>query len=232
MRSSISVALMGVVVAAIISDAAAQSNQLPTVQVRANRLGSPTVLCTGDDCASVIADLTSGSSPTHMIGEQEGPLYDDFDRTFCAALEEVQPDNCPASGSPPSVPGYDPSWQGNGCGSAGGGWFEESLLNYLLGQYPQYTGVIDNPLAGFSFLDACNAHDACWGIGADRDSCDNAFGTTLTGICNGNATCNGIAAGYRFAVGTSSGTEAYQASRQQLRCAAWRHDMSSNACPE
>jgi hypothetical protein len=159
------------------------------------------------------------------------PISDEYDGAFCTKLREEAPDDCQTGGTGPSVPGYDPNWQGNGCGSAGGGWLESAVAGYLLGDYPQYTGDINNPLPGISFAAACNEHDACWGVGADRNTCDNAFGAALAGVCGSNATCNGIAGGYRFGVGTATGTENYDAAVAQYECAAWRHDMQQNNCP-
>jgi hypothetical protein len=223
---------VGVMLASVSSMAIAQAT-LGRINVRAHRIGgwSPTVICTGEACGQVIDDLTSGMG-THMLGDQENPIGAESDDAFCSRLSAKQPAGCSTSGDIPSVPDYDPNWQGNGCGSAGGGWLESMVAGYLLDDYPQYTGNIDAPLPGISFLEACNAHDRCWGLANDRGTCDNQFGDALAGICGSNSTCNGIAGGYRFGVGSDTGTDAYNASVAQYQCAAWRHDMQQNNCPQ
>lgn len=100
-------------------------------------------------------------------------------------------------------PDYTPS--PNGCGSAGG------------------PPVPDNPTgcSDTSFLDACNAHDTCYGTcGNNKDICDSGFLDAMLAVCMESScayACSEAAYGYYDAV-HNYGSSAYE-SAQVEACA-------------
>ena len=151
---------------------------------------------------------------------------------FCAALTSARPSNCSAS-TPPSTPLFDPNWQGNGCGTDS---FLTPLLQSVAGvNVDDYTGDLNNPLPGVSFVGACNTHDRCYGLGGSLASCDTQFANDLQSICNGSGSmqsqCNTLRSRYVWAVGVG-GEGAHADAQAEARCAAWHHDMEANECEE
>jgi hypothetical protein len=99
----------------------------------------------------------------------------------------------------------------NGCGAKGGEKFPDGMGK-----------------KGTEFLEACNAHDVCWGTcNADKAACDTAFRTGLLAGCaeawgDGSENlptfegCNRIAEAFYFAVGfTAEGRAAYDSAQKQ-----------------
>lgn len=144
------------------------------------------------------------------------------DSQFCSALEAARPANCQSA---PSVPGFDPNWQPNGCGSEQGSW-GESLAGSIL--YP-YT--LNQPMAGADFTSACNGHDECWGNASPRLACDAQFEVDLGDACAGTPACMELAQAYVAAVGSSTGTANYDSAVAARQCAEWHHDKAENHCP-
>ena len=155
---------------------------------------------------------------------------------FCANLATRQPQGCSLSNPPPSpsiaVPGQT-DWQPNGCGT--GGWFEHAILNVTTSN--SYSGDINAPYEGVSFLSACNAHDTCWAVGGARGACDNAFQQSTQNACapvaDPNGTCSGFASLYHGAVSTTNSSDnAYANAVANRQCALWARDMRENDCDD
>jgi len=153
---------------------------------------------------------------------------------FCQNLKSKKPSSCSAS-NPPSVPGFDPSWEPNGCGTGGlANWIADKILSSAYTD--SYSGEINAPFAGVSFLAACNAHDRCWGLAADKDQCDLAFRQTMDAACSGLSTtsginnCLGFSGIYHGAVTSDLGNSNYEDSVSDFNCAAWAADMEENGC--
>lgn len=153
----------------------------------------------------------------------------------CRSLRQKKPSGCDYS-APPSAPGFDPSWSANGCGTGPrANWFLDKALSQS--NSSTYSGDLNAPFAGVSFLAACNGHDACWGQGMERSQCDLTFRSQLDSSCSGLSdpnsfnVCVGYAGLYHSAVSTADAShEAYAAAVSELSCAAWVHDMKTNGC--
>lgn len=157
---------------------------------------------------------------------------------FCRALGAKQPANC-SVGSPPPSPGIhvpgQPAYQPNACGT---GWLNRLAANAALRAYSeQFSGDVDAPYPGVSFLGACNAHDTCWASGGSRGTCDSAFSTQTLGACSrlpGAAernACNGFSNLYHSMVTNSRVSDAnYEAALGKRRCSTWARDMRENGC--
>lgn len=210
------------------------------MEVEGERIPGSNVLCRGSGCASVLdslyrdylydlallldrpALLEGGTLPEFTVDAGE----------FCGRLEEERPSGCSKS-SPPSVPGLDPAWRPNGCGV--GGWRDGALSLMARLGIRHFTGDLDNPFPGVSFLGACNAHDACYGYQVAKLACDADFRLAMTSACNANTAnatrelCYGAVSAYHLAV-TSHGGAAYRKAGEELACARWHLDMRANGC--
>lgn len=192
------------------------------------------ILCRGAACAGLIESLTSG--PFYMETEVTSLIGDEpIDRSyFCSHLKNKRPPSCT---TPPSTPGFDPGWKPGGCGA--GGWEQDAAALVAGGVYgSNFSGHLDEPLRGVSFLPACGNHDRCWGLGNSRTACDEAFHQDLRSLCAASAggnmgVCNGFAAGYYSIVSASArATNNYNRALAQRECAAWHSDMQVNGCPK
>lgn len=191
------------------------------------------VMCVSYECANAI-DIASFPGPEEWNDsiDQDGFEY----REFCSILRANAPVGCSVD-SPPSTPGLDSNWAPNGCGV--GGYVTQSI-SYIAGfAFADYTGNIDSPYPGVSFLSACNEHDRCWGAGGNRESCDGSFHANMRDSCAAGASgaalnsCNGIAAGYFSLVSsTNFSNNHYQQSVRNRTCARWAKDMEANNCEE
>lgn len=111
----------------------------------------------------------------------------------------------------PASAAYTPT--ANGCGPEGG--ISVPNYYYLIGWFR-----IDK----FPFVNACNAHDICYGtLGSSRASCDSRFYSNLLAICSANAStsanrviCNGLAWTYYEAVHLF-GQSAFDAAQARAR---------------
>lgn len=230
MNRRITISFIAAVIAAS-SPAQAQTN-LPGVTVTAD--GWP-ILCAGSDCAYLIDTWKNPrTNQTPMGGGGSISLTHD---EFCEKLENRAPDQCDAE-DPPSVPFVDPGWEGNGCGT--GGW-ADSLITILAHQYGTsgFTGNLDEPMDGVSFLNACNDHDQCYfgtPIGTRSKSyCDNTLFEALGSVCAAAASyqqsnCEDIAFQYRGALGTAASDEAWEEDHDAMICALYAKDMDRNGC--
>lgn len=157
---------------------------------------------------------------------------------FCQRLKDSRPSLLCGIISPPSVPGYDPAWQPNGCGVPGPvNWMLDQIMNSPL--VSNYSNNLDAP-SGVSFLTACNRHDQCWGEGMDRTFCDDRFETEMKNSCdvltdpNDYGVCRGFASLYHGAVSPTNAPAnlTYELADGNHACAAWVHDMQANSCPQ
>lgn len=197
---------------------------LPPVIVEGHRPLGPTIICRGEGCASILSNLIDLQQ--YFEGTQMGPIEDGPDIAFCAQLAQQRPSGCGTT--PPSVPGFDINWQPNGCGP--GGWSQWVLEEIIDRNYSSYSGNINEPLTGYSFQSACDAHDFCWGSAQNRGSCDTEFLNAMLGVCGVNSNCETFASLYRAAVGANFGTDIYNNLVSNFQCAAWHQDMQENQC--
>lgn len=231
------IALRAVVIGVTSFSAYSQTVTLLPVKVTAPRMGGGQFSCHGTACSSAV---NQESFAAHQRFLEENARYPDEppeldqDRV-CRAMHTSRPSNCDY-GSPPSVPGFSPGWVPNGCGTGPrANWFLDRALSQS--NSSSYSGDLNAPFAGVSFLAACNSHDACWGSAMHRASCDIQFGEALTSACSGQATpesynvCVGYAEMYHGAVSTTNGSnEAYARAVNENSCAAWVYDMKANGC--
>ena len=102
---------------------------------------------------------------------------------------------------------------------------------------PGFSGNMNEPYYGVSFLDACNAHDSCYSTNPKKADCDRDFMIGLTAQCDSHTSgsahnqCMSYVGMYHFAV-SEYGDSAYGAAQAAQQCAAWHFDMAINACPK
>ncbi|MFN3843674.1 MAG: hypothetical protein ACK4RW_10500 [Rehaibacterium terrae] len=190
--------------------------------------GGLLILCYSPACMGIV---TAEQAMARVDAVLEDEIEIDEDR-FCKNLRRARPRGC-SYHSPPSVPRLDPGWVGNGCGD--GSW-RTRAAEFLLGLIVDgYTGDLNNPLPGVSFFGVCQAHDYCYGIGADRGRCDREFVESLGDTCQRSAgsylsSCLLLAGAYGSAV-VRYGRSAYDAAQSQRACALWALEMRVNQCP-
>ncbi|WP_405236457.1 hypothetical protein [Lentisalinibacter orientalis] len=198
------------------------------------------ILCSGSGCGPLLDSLRQEyQMDLYLLLNQPSTLDETATYTLavsteqlCERLEESKPKGC-SSSTPPSVPGYDPTWQPNGCGV--GGWRDLLLEQLASLALTNFHGDLDEPFPGVSFLPACNQHDYCYGIQTAKYRCDDQFHENLQGACaenTANATrtlCNSVAAAYFVAV-TDHGDSAYDSAGEDLACAEWHRQMNMNEC--
>ena len=211
---------------------------LPPVKVTAKREGGGADFsCRGIACSTSVNEESLAAQLSFLEEFErypdELPALDPV--KVCKALRQKRPPGCNYSESP-SVPGFDSSWTANGCGTGvRANWF----LNAALSQSNSatYSGDLNAPFAGVSFLAACNSHDLCWGKGSDRAECDQAFRGQMEASCmavpsgSSRNICIGYASLYHAAVSTTDAShEAYGRSASDFSCAVWTYDMKTNGC--
>lgn len=212
------------------SFAATAQTTLPRVTATGTRTDGVEIRCFGVICADTLRSVE-----TMILMEREFAQLEDEVRVdkqqFCANLKMAQPPGCSMT-NPPSAPGYDPGYIGNGCGDGSfASWIaNEAVKNGVWG----YNGNLDHPLPGVSFYPACQAHDYCYAAGKEKGMCDQAFGSSLQGVCAAanssyQPSCGTLSSIYKTAVSTF-GQGAYNVSQADLACAAWAYDMEANEC--
>ena len=210
---------------------------LPTVHVVGYATDGMTISCSTPGCTSAANEEALAQHVKYLAMHDTAP-EEPVAATragFCQKLRAQKPANC-SLGSPPSVPGYDINWQPNGCGTGGvSNWFADFVLERISSN--SYSGNLNAPYPGVSFLESCNAHDRCWGVGGSKSDCDMTFAQSMTNSCSGLGsssavnTCNGFAGIYHGAVATTNfGASAYANSSANYTCAAWAYDMNLNGC--
>lgn len=207
---------------------------LDNIVVTGTRISAPTtsgsrVLCTGEGCAYMLMMMQmqvsiEWATENAALPPEDPPVEKE---RFCNNLRNERPSTCAPNLPPPSTPTYDINWQPNGCGD---GRFGSDLANLLIGVIP-FGGDLDNPQPGVNFRNACNSQDYCYGMGFGQASCDNQFEVDLNNTCasSSNPMCTGLAGHYARGV-RMFGDTAYNASRAETQCAAWKVDMEINQC--
>ena len=194
--------------------------------------GGGMAFCTSAQCAQALAGADKTLYQEERTLEPESGVNRE---SFCELLKDQQPENCDAS-DPPSTPGLDPGWQPNGCGTDG---LSNLLLESGLAVFytEAYSGNFNAPFPGISFRSACNSHDACWGVGGERATCDNTFHNNMRSACGAAAqgssrtACNAFGAAYFSAVSaTDIGNGNYSESVEERKCALWAYDVYTNGC--
>jgi len=214
-----------------------QTVTLPPVKVTAPRAGGGQFSCFGAACAGAVSGESFAAQERFLEVHDrypDEPLEFDQDRV-CRAMRASRPSNC-NYGSPPSVPGCSPGWVANGCGTGPrANWFLDRALSQS--NSSTYSGNLDAPFSGVSFLAACNSHDACWGSAMHRGTCDIQFRGAMESACSGQSSpdsynvCMGYAGMYHGAVSTTNGSnEAYAKAVGENSCAAWVYDMKTIGC--
>lgn len=208
---------------------------IDTVQVLGQRVGGGAYYCMGVQCSQ---SYNQAALQTYMqyqamyasIPDEELPVEPSL---FCSILKNKKPSGCDAI-NPPIVPGINLNWQPNGCGT---GPIEDWVYAQGLGALnSSFSGNLDAPYAGVSFLSACNSHDRCYGLGSVRESCDIDFRDAMQSSCDAFSdpgayqTCSSFVSTYHAAVSSNFGTSAYNNAQADLRCAVWVKDMKENQC--
>lgn len=231
------ITLIAIALLAMFFSAHSQTITLPPVKVTAPRTDGGDFSCLSSACFNAVNQESFATNQefleTHERYPDEPPALDP--EKICSIMRQNRPANCNLD-SPPSVPGFDPSWAANGCGTGPrANWFLDQALSQS--NSSTYSGDINAPFAGVSFLAACNSHDACWGSAMDRANCDVQFRSAMESACSGQSNpqpynvCMGYAGMYHGAVSTTNGSnEAYANAVRENTCAAWAHDMKSNRC--
>ena len=213
----------------------AGTTTLGTVTVTGTTLDGWKVICSGSACGNLISNNTVyfNTNQPEMGegggGRELGIMKDQF----CAELAKSKPSGCNLS-SPPASPGITiPNvaiWQPNGCGL--GGW-KDALLSRVakFAAGNNYSGDLDAPRGGISFLGACNEHDRCYAAAEGKSVCDDAFWSNMMVQCNSDALCIGWAHEYAGTVVVAeAATKTYNNSVADRACALFAKDMRRNGC--
>lgn len=208
---------------------------MPEVVVRANTVDGGQVSCYSFTCAGLVTQMQFDWQLEHATLPADDVALDKT--LFCNKLKQLRPAGC-SSAQAPSAPIYDPLWQGNGCGPVSVPNWARNLTSVALNNVsPNYSGDLDAPFPGVSFLGACNAHDRCYATDMNRLGCDDIFNANMNNACSdstsGNALtiCTSFAATYFTAV-VQFGQSAYNEAQKVQQCAAWHFEMSVNGCPK
>src|SRR5690606_11916944 len=103
-----------------------------------------------------------------------------------------------------------------------------------------FSGDRNAPFPGVSFLDACNAHDECYGRKfPGRTTCNGQFNTAMGNACgaslvagtDSHTICLAYAGAYLYAV-EAGGESAYDDAQADRSCAVWHHEMKKNQCDQ
>lgn len=212
--------------------AATAQTTLPRVIATGTRTDGVDIRCFGGICADTLRSVETMIMMAGEFEQLDGEVQVDK-RQFCANLKTARPPGCSMI-APPSAPGYDPAYVGNGCGD---GSFASHIANELVSHVVWgYSGSLDHPLPGVSFYSACQVHDYCYASGTTRSTCDERFGNSLQGVCSAanvsyQNSCNTLSRIYNGAV-FLVGQRPYNAAQADLACAAWAYDMEANECDE
>lgn len=213
---------------------------LPPVRAIGISTDGASILCYSADCALALLDLQTPPFP--RWDSEIGPEAPVDKQALCSALEyriaqRYKDPNGPKCNTedPPSVPGLDPLWTPNGCGTGAAVESIAAKVTRLL--FPDFTGDLDRPYPGVSFVGACNAHDRCWGVQGDRLTCDDGFRIATNQACNaaplsGRNACMGIASGYHAGVTSAIGDRNYQAAGKERTCAIYAKELKDNGCDD
>jgi len=125
---------------------------LPPVKVTAPTLGGGVMNCYGSACGDAVQEEAAAALALYQL------IYDTYPdedlpldkKAVCSRLSGNIPSGCGRWSPPPSVPGFDPAWAANGCGTGG----YANLLQHagLTVATPDYSGDLDAPYPGVSFF--------------------------------------------------------------------------------
>ena len=198
------------------------------------------VTCYGSACrgaaVSLKAELEKLLKPAKELDDDEEG--ESSKSKFCNMLKGAVPSGCNERYGVGTIPGFQ--WNSllgasnwlmppltNGCGSSSPGFAEE--LGTTLGKRLfNWTGDQDEPVTGYSFLNACNNHDQCFADRGGFESCNRNFWNELENQCNGNEVCNTAAHAYRAVVGSTVGETAYSEAAIYTQCANYQDDFKEN----
>ena len=192
------------------------------------------VACYRQECAGAIESLSNaiefGRQQMAIIQGVEAPDPRELtSEEKCTAIKNSKPASC--GSAPPAINGIGGS-VGNGCGSGWSSRTAGSAALYIT--HPiAYTGNIDAPIAGASFLNACNTHDACYAQQLGRGACDTTLRNDITAACGtatDGQTCLQMRGEYAVGVASSYGTDAYNASAAPYACYLYHKEMDANNC--
>ncbi|KXI29436.1 hypothetical protein [Paraglaciecola hydrolytica] len=169
--------------------------------------------------------------------DKQYATYEDVDKiktNMCSKMTSNIPSSCTTFSSQYTGPylGNGPAtWSfpalTNGCGAGG---LLESTLTALATGINGFTGNLDQPLTGISFISACNNHDMCYATQGGQNSCDTAFLRNLEVICSSYSSqggCLDFAYTYRAAVG-QAGASAYSNAGLAKQCKNVKEDYIKN----
>ena len=214
-------------------------NPMETIRVSGLKLSGQVrndwvVTCRGSECISAgdsVADLVHEMllKDTLEFGEMEAA-----EQEFCTTLSNLAPSGCTTFSSPYTSPylGIGPAtWSfpalTNGCGAGGA---LETTLVFLATGINGFSGNLNEPLTGISFLSACNSHDMCYATQGGQANCDDKLYKDLEQICGNYSNqggCMTFAHTYRAAVG-QDGDEAYSDARLAKQCKNFKEDYIKN----
>jgi len=189
--------------------------------------------CRGSECRGAVADVMD--QIIAMLDKQYA-TYEDVDKiktNMCSKMTSKIPSSCSAFSPPPRATGnklnssplawsFPPLTNGCGAGSLG-----EVIATKVASGTHGFTGNLDQPLPGISFISACNSHDICYGKQDDKNRCDGDFLDDMQTICGSNSQCNDFAYAYRGAVGVG-GSDAYQEAGKVKQCKNFKDDFARN----
>ena len=217
---------------------------MPTVYVTGERPSTDGGLlkCYSTNCLALFS--MARVEPIHIdavLGE------DEYDReAFCDALSDSQPSGCPNSlAAAPRVPGINTSLADflaspgvNGCGTGG---LADIIASRAAGvAYGNFSGNLDEPVAGLNFRSACDAHDACFAQQRGFVTCNREFFDAMSEEINRHGLtptssirywAESYRNAYAAAVATDFGQDAYGAAAAAFACATWNLEMETNSCP-
>lgn len=197
-------------------------------------------------CFSSADQLSAELDRMFRMGHQEYIEPEDITASFCQLMQNNTPSHCnqlsryftgeftldylrwnsisnPTTWSIPSL--------SNGCGT--GSTFELIAAEFGSHILTGWSGSINEPIAGFSFLSACNNHDVCYANQSGQGECDTRFFRQMESVCESDNSdkCMNAAHLYRAAVGSKAGEVAYKKAGRQKECRAIQRDHQNNNCP-
>jgi hypothetical protein len=203
-----------------VSEASAQAT-LPPIVITETRQPPN---CSSVACQQAVEQLLGLLKPNIPFNPEKPEPVEVTKDQFCKALANRKPRSC--SPARPAIPGRDGTG-GNGCGS---GVLSRTAIAILGPVFvgPGYKGP-DEPVGGFFFGGACNAHDVCYAGQGGRTACDDAFQAGMRGVCGSNDSCIRASAAYYAAV-ANFGAGPYADSEKALQCYNWHVDMDAAGC--
>ncbi len=204
------------------------------MEVIGKRERNPNLVCYSTACAMALQDLFAqidALAKKQLVpegGERPDPP-EATDEQICTAIQTTKPPNCSA-GSVPVIPGFNGS--GNGCGT--GAASRTAMYVALTVTLANFSGDVDAPIAGASFLNACNNHDVCYGTQAmSYGGCNDVFTSDLNAACTSAhslGSCNSAVLQYTAGVATPFSQSAYSSSADIKTCFTWHKEMQANRC--